>query len=707
MHGFVFENPGRLFKKVFSAVLSFTMLASVCMASAAGGTVIYASEDNAAVLYVSANAAAGGDGSYELPFSTIQEANEALKALKNSGELSGGATVYIREGIYYQTDTLKLDISGNKNAPVIYKAYENETAVIDGGYVLETDGFKRPDPNVAAWIKDETARENVVVYDLKAAGVKIDSSCGLFYNGTRAVLARYPNAWDPDGKPLRFVNVKAVGDAGTVPFTCDADPVVASWHGTDGVKLGGHFQIDWIQTNGVLSGYDSEAGRITVDIPSGNKEYREGGSYFFENILDEIDVPGEYYIDGNGLLYFYPDKDISDIRITYAQCKNTLVSVKGDNIVLDGLVIEGTGGDALNVRGNGVTVQNCSVGCCGRNGIDMKGYNNIAYNNEVAHVGYTGLKLSGGNLAKSISSNSVADNNYVHDFGQIKTVYEGGLYAEGVGFTFTHNEIAYSPHYAMGANGRDIIVRYNNFHDVCREGGDAGAVYVAWWTSQNIVFENNILKDIYNIYGLGEPNGFYCDDGGSGKIVRSNLFYNVAGSSIAMGGGKDNIVTDNVIVRGDSNTYSCGFSYDGRTWYDDWCAYFVTYMNAFPPYRDILWDNIFGEPGYGTGQWAMRYPRTMFYKTTTVEDRYDRYMSYATANVVIRNNVVYPGVNAMVIPLHVKRFAVIRDNMLYSTVGPIGFTDEASGDLSIRNDSQVFHDIPGFKAYDFDEIGRK
>jgi len=80
-------------------------------------------------------------------------------------------------------------------------------------------------------------------------------------------------------------------------------------------------------------------------------------------------------------------------------------------------------------------------------------------------------------------------------------------------------------------------------------------------------------------------------------------------------------------------------------------------------------------------------------------------MSYATANVVIKNNVINQKVNSIEIPLVVRRFAVIRDNMLYST--SIGFSDETSGDFSIRNDSQIFRDIPGFKAYDFDEIGRK
>ena len=135
-------------------------------------------------------------------------------------------------------------------------------------------------------------------------------------------------------------------------------------------------------------------------------------------------------------------------------------------------------------------------------------------------------------------------------------------------------------------------MKYNYIHDVCREGGDAGAVYIAWWSEQGMVFENNFICNVYNLYKYAAPNGFYCDDGGSGRTVRSNLCYNIAGNSIGMGGGKDNIVTDNVIIKG-PDSYHASLWYDSRTWYNDWCAYFVTLLNGIPPYRDILWDDLF------------------------------------------------------------------------------------------------------------------
>ena len=697
-------------KKFCSFLLSASML-TVCSQGILM-TDLYAADDGngsepATVFYVAPNdnSEYNGNGTFEMPFSEINEANEAI-ALMSPDQRAGGVTVYIRGGDYYQDKTLTFDVSGTADSPIIYRAYEDESPVINGGRRLWSDGFKKPEASEGSCIKNETARNSVVVYDLKAVGLDVNSAFELYYDGNRGTLARYPNAWNPEEPPLQLKNVAAVGDSGTQPFTCDADEVISTWHSVEGVLLEGHFYIDWIQTSAVLSKYDEENGRIEVSIPSGNRDYREGGRYYFRNVLDEIDVPGEYYISPEGLLYFYPDGDIADTKITYTQNTQNLVEVNADYVTFDGLIVENTGGSAFTANGRGITVQNCEIGCSGYRGLDINGYDNYVYNNEISHTGYAALLLSGGDLELGIPSNSIADNNYVHDFGEIKSVYEAGLYGHGVGFTFTHNEVAYSPHLAVSTDGRDIVMKYNYIHDVCREGGDAGAIYIAWWSNQGLVFENNFVCNVYNMYKYAAPLGFYCDDGGSGRTVRSNLFYNIAGYSIGIGGGKDNIITDNVIVKG-PDSYNASLSYDSRTWYDDWCAYFVTFLNEIAPYRDILWDDLFGESGYGTESWAIRYPRTMFYKTTTVRDYEDRYMSYATANVVLRNNVVYPEINAMYISKHVEKFATIRDNLYLSNINQFSFADFENGDFSITDESLIYHDIPGFKAYDFYEIGRQ
>ena len=675
---------------------------------------VYAADESietepTAIFYVAPNydPEYNGNGTFDMPFSNINEANEAIAIMPEKAR-AGGVTVYIRGGDYYQDKTLRFDVSGTDGGPIVYKAYQDEVPVIDGGYRLLSEDFRKPEASEVSCIKDETARNSVVVYDLKAECLDVNSEFELYYDGNRGTLARYPNAWNPDEPPLQLKNVAAVGDPGTQPFTCDADEVISTWHSVEGVLLEGHFHIDWIQTSAVLSDYDVENSRITVSVTSENQWYREGGKYYFRNVLDEIDVPGEYYISPEGLLYFYPAGDIVDTKITYTQNTQNLVEVSADYVTFDGLTVENTGGSAFTASGRGITVQNCKIGCSGYRGLDINGYDNYIYNNEISHTGYAALLLSGGDTALGIPSNSVADNNYVHNFGEIKTVYEAGLYGYGVGFTFTHNEVAYSPHLAVSTDGRDMVMKYNYIHDVCREAGDAGAVYVMWWSNQGLVFENNFICNVYNMYELGAPCGFYCDDGGSGRTVRCNLFYNVAGNSIMIGGGKDNIITDNVIVKG-PNSYTASLYYDSRTWYDEFRGYFVTFLNGIEPtndYSEILWDDLFGESAYGTESWSIRYPRTMFYKTTTARDYEDRYMSYSTANAVLRNNVVYPEINAMYISKHVEKFASIRDNMYLSDIKQFGFADFENGDFTITENSLIYHDIPGFKAYDFREIGR-
>ena len=700
----------------FCFLLLSALTVGACGQSVFAANLSAADEDGGteptAVFYVAPNGNSeyDGNGTFEMPFSDINEANEAI-ALLSDVQRSGGVTVYLRGGDYNQYKTLNFDVSGTVSAPIVYKAYEDEIPVINGGRRLLPDGFRKPEASEVECIKDETARNSVVVYDLKAAGLDVSPEYQLYYDGNRGTLARYPNAWNPDEPPLQLTNVAAVEDSGAQPFTftCDADDIISTWHSTEGVLLEGHFHIDWIQTSGVLSGYDADNSRMTVSVTSVNRWYREGGRYYFRNVLDEIDVPGEYYISPEGLLYFYPDGDIADAKVTYTQDTRNLVEVNADYVTFDGLTVENSGGSAFAAKGSGITVQNCKIGCSGNRGLDINGYDNYVYNNEIAHTGYAALLLSGGDMVLGISSNSVADNNYVHDFAEIKTVYETGLYGHGTGFTFTHNEVAYSPHMAVGTDGRDMVMKYNYIHDVCREGGDAGAIYISWWSNQGLVFENNFVSNVYNIYKYAAPCGFYCDDGGSGRTVRSNLFYNIAGHSVMIGGGKDNIITDNVIVKG-PDSYNGSLCYDSRTWYDEFRGYFVTFLNGIVPtndYSEILWDDLLGEPGYGTESWSVRYPRTMFYKTTTVRDYEDRYMSYSTANVVLRNNVIYPEINSMYISKHVSKFASIRDNIYLTKIKQFGFADFENGDFTITDNSLVYHDIPGFKAYDFKEIGRQ
>lgn len=656
------------------------------------------------IIYVSPNGSDDGDGSEAKPYRTLGAADKAVGDIISGGAHVSDITVYLGGGVYQPESTIELTNGGNAETEVAYRAKDGEQPIICGGTTLSADKFYKPEPEAVARIKNETARGAVVAYDLRADGIDPSKVKRLYCGGESCTVARYPNIWDSDNPPLIISGAESVSES-PVSFTMAADEIVSTWSSTAGIKLGGHFQIDWIQTNARLDGYDADSGRITVTIPSGNKEYRDGGRYFFTNVFDEIDVPGEYYIDDTGILYYYPIAELSERELMVTGRLGTVISVSGDGITLDGLYVYGATKKVISVKASDCRIENSRIGCSEADGIETDGYRNVVYNNEVSAIGKTGIRMLGGDRSLLIPSDSTVENNIIHDFGEVVTVYEGACKFDGIGFTLTHNEIYNSPHYAISGNARDLNIEYNYIHNVCREGGDCGAVYIAWWSNQNIVYQNNYMMDIYNEYGFAAPAGFYADDGGSGKVCRSNLFYNISGLSILIGGGKDNIVTDNVILKGpDSLTHS--FQYDGRTYYDDWCAYFVTLINGIPPTRDILWDNIFSEPAFGTEEWAYHYPRTHFYKTTTVQDRNDRFVSYATACTVVRNNVMTPGTNTIVRPLNVEKFAVMRENISFNSIEELGFVDPANGDFTVSEDSIIYQAIPGFKAYDFSQFGR-
>ena len=56
--------------------------------------------------------------------------------------------------------------------------------------------------------------------------------------------------------------------------------------------------------------------QIVIAPPQSKYAYKKGKRYHFLNILEELDRPGEYYIDRlNGVLYVYPYQDIKNSKV--------------------------------------------------------------------------------------------------------------------------------------------------------------------------------------------------------------------------------------------------------------------------------------------------------------------------------------------------------------------------------------------------------
>ena len=645
--------------------------------------------------YVSADAVSGGDGSIEKPFSTLEEARDAIRVLRSEGKISAedAVTVLLRGGEYCQTHMFELDErdSGTEKAPVTFKAYEDEKVYISGARTLKPEKFYKPSADVMEPIakKYPDAVEHIVAYDLKAEGLSYEGESQIYWNGNRGILARYPN------EPYHYME-------GVEQLPCeedrrwrytfkDLDNIVQTWRSFEGVRIIGNFYLDWASTDGYIIGCDPEKGTITIDC---NGEARDTGRYYFSNIFEELNTPGEYYIDKkNGILYFYCDGDIAQMQIQMRQCAEGVISVKADYITIEGCTIECGNEVTVVFDGTGLTLRGCTVRRTYKTGLRFDGYKGLISHCEFYTIGGDGIDMGGGDAKKLLPSESEISDTVFHDFGEVFRVYNGGVFLRGRGIRCIHNEFYNAPHLAMSVSGSELDIRYNCIHHVCYEANDAGAVYLGGWAPQDIIFDHNIIRDVKNIYGTGYPNGYYNDDGGGGKTIRSNLFININGNAFAMGGGRDNIIEDNIMV----NTR---LSYDERLYYDQWEMHNAVYQTGG------LWGNLLRDPGYGTKEWALRYPRTMLIKATNVRDYNSRFVPYAFGHTVVRNNVTYHqgGYKMDALP-DTRRLSNFRDNIQYDSLEDIGFVDFENGDYRLKPESKVFHDLPGFAECEFSMIG--
>lgn len=665
--------------------------------------------------YVSPDGTGSGSGTLNDPFATITEARDAIRMIDKTDK--GGVTVYLREGIYTQKDTLEFtdEDSGRDDFPITYKAYDGETAIIEGGVVLDADGFSHPSDGdeMANRILDETAREKVVVYNLRDEGIDLSNmkitndnpGFALYYDGNRAVEARYPNVGDNGAYIMSFNDGDKKSDSNSF---YDKENRVKNWESVYGAQVAGFFEIDWVQTLPVdIKSYNSETNRVTLCSPTGLTDASGiSGRYYYTNIIEEMDSVGEYYVDmDRGLLYFYAPDNFNEVKITVGGCRNTVLKADVDNYTFDGLIIEGGYNSNVIISGDDNTFNNCIIRCCGNNAIESEGNRFILKNSEVYHVGGTGIVLNGGSLVTVIPSDSVITNNKLHDFGDIYRTYNGAITMNGSGFTVSHNEIYHAPHTSLQNIACDFIVEYNYFHDLCYEASDAGAVYDGGWYSQGDCYRYNIFENIVNKDSIYyNPNAYYSDGGGGFKNVYSNLFINVDGYGVYCGG-RDIKVQDNIFVNTSIHWDQCTY-YPGSGVNAGY-----TLTSEFPVDETVSGTGLnwkmrvleHGASGYGTERWSVLYPYLSLVKTTNVVDLNDNFVPYAFGDSRIRNNV-FASFVSMRISDNVKRLANIRDN-LDCMVEDICFSDFENGDYSIDSDSKIYHDIPGFRACDFSKVG--
>jgi hypothetical protein len=634
------------------------------------------------------------------PLATLARARDLARQLKGQNAAAQGIAVNIRGGRYILEQTLDLtaEDSGTAEAPVVYQAYENEPVSLSGGREV-TAWSPVTDPNVLERLSPQ-ARGQVYQADLKAQGIKDYgtlrsrgfrpteiAALELFFNDKPMTLARWPN---DDfsviaGIPERTLTKDAFGaDLGPldVGFHYSGDRP-RQWKDLHDIWVHGYWAYDWANSYERIESIDLDNHLIKPAAPHGLYGFRKGQRIYFLNILEELDSPGEWYMDrSSGILYFWPPEGLDGARATVSVIESPLISLRGaSHVRIRGLTLEYTRGSAMAIEGGEDNrVQYCLIRNIGNNGVVIEGGRSHAVEDcEICSTGDGGVKVSGGDRKTLTPSGHRVYNNHIHHIGRWSKCYVPAVFAGGVGVTVSHNLIHDHPHCAVLFNGNEHVIEYNEIHDVCLETGDVGAIY----TGRDYTYGGNIIRYNYLHHtagaGLGS-NGVYMDDCSGNAAIYGNLFYKVP-RAIFIGGGRNNEVTNNVFVGCSPAVYIDSRGLDpSPVWHD------MVYKALKQRLEDMNWRN----PPYST-----RYP-----KLAELEKYYATDKGVPTEGTIVERNICVGGRWMNITWLAKPEMLTIRDNLV--NVDPL-FVDVAGEDFHLRPDSPAFK--LGFQALPLEQIG--
>jgi len=541
--------------------------------------------------YVSTQGCDTNPGTKAQPVCSIEAAQKLARASEKP------VKVLVLEGNYC-VKGLSFD---ERDSDTVYEAVGY--VVLDGGVILNGEDFCFLNLEEKERLHGD-AKEKVLKVDLKKYGLtaedwgeitpigtyttayKYDGVaigemwCELFVDDQRMQIARYPNEgfiyteeivrvgdslqkdgkiinpnWENERNHLSDIRQIAKEDAQRA----------ASWKSHEDLWIYGYPRYDWADESNPVACLNVEKGTLETKYVS-RYGVKEHAPYYFFNVFEELDVPGEWYLDRkNGILYVYPPTDIqsAEIRLSITT-KNLLEIQEIDNFTFSGFCLCGTRGDGIVAKGNRITIQNCEIKSVSGYGIRMEGMNCTVKDCHIHSTGKGGVFIAGGDRKKLESSGNVVTNNHIHHMAEIYKTYNPAICFFGVNCIISHNEIHDAAHQAIMFSGNEHVIEYNEIYDVCTYADDSSAIYCGRdYTNCGSILRYNYLHDIYSRGDNYETGVFaiYFDDNNGGNSVYGNVMQRCQ-SAIHLHGGQDMIFRNNLIIDHTPNSHnSISFMY--------------------------------------------------------------------------------------------------------------------------------------------------
>ncbi|MBN8421869.1 MAG: right-handed parallel beta-helix repeat-containing protein [Verrucomicrobia bacterium] len=519
------------------------------------------------------------------PALTLPQALSQVREARKGGDTSP-ATILLPAGVTELTQ------------PIQIEAQDSNLTITGSGCALIGA------PVVSGWEKHEGQILKADVSKLLPKGFIPKQ---LLCNGERQILARYPNfdAKDPLYGGWAFVAEfppSGAPEGHLWKRTLYVKPEdVRTWAHPEDVEIDIFAQYGWWNFIEPVASLDPQTHLLTLKKDC-SYDLHPHNRYHFQNALEELDAPGEWYYDKrSGVLYFWlPEESGADIRLPVLE-SFFKVKAGAKNITIRGLTLTGCHGSAITFeRAEDCLVEKCvitQVGAFNGSGIGVSDGKNVRIShNEISFTGSNGISLSGGDRKTLTGPGHIAADNHIHHMG-VFNKNACGISLYGVDNTATHNHIHDGPRMGVQMSGNNLIVEYNHLHHLCLETQDGGAIYTGgrdWISSRGSKWQYNLIHDVIGCGqesgGLKHPwftFGLYPDDNSGGIDIIGNIVYRVAHTPIHMHNSRDCIVENNIFALGGK------FQFDLHGWTKDQRFYTGHIETMIKGYESVI-----GQPAW-------------------------------------------------------------------------------------------------------------
>lgn len=537
----------------------------------------FASEPVSAI-YVAVDGDDSNDGSITSPFATLEAAREKVREMKHSGSTpSGGIRIYLRGGTYFrnQTFTMTEQDSGTAQSPVIYSAYPGEKVTITGGISLDGKDFSPVSDQEQLNRLPKAARDKVYCVELSKYGIsellEAKPKMMALFNDQSMNLARWPNDdyyivpevldtgtnlrnygedKNPPNSPDYIPPEKQKNDPGIIKY--DAENI-SNWSNLENIYLEGYWGVLWSTDILQIAERDVKNKTLTFNRATTYSVVPNIARFYAYNVFEEIDAPGEYYIDQNTMtMYLYPPENIKNAKIELTQSDAEFINMQDVSYVaFSGINFETNAKSAILMNGGSdITIQDCNFSkiqnvCVDADDTIRLGVASCNFKN----IGGIGVAIDSGDRQTLTSSECYVENCSFETFSQIHRTYNPAIQPYGVGIRMSNNVFHDAPHTAILFNGNDMLMEYNEIYDVLKETDDAGAIYAGRdMTWRGNIIQYNYIHDMDDGQGAHGRAAIYMDDAMSSMTATGNIFANLQ-KGFFMGGGREHTINNNIFLK--------------------------------------------------------------------------------------------------------------------------------------------------------------